>query len=171
MRRFWKTCSEQFLSHLDMERVYTLEELNKLFGTWAETIYHHRIHSSLNASPIETWQKKSQNIRYPDDDAITFEFLHEKIRKVRNDGTFSLNGITYEAEPHFQGQSITVRYDPAQLDKIYIYEQGELYQKSYPVNETENCKTHRQTIISKSETVSSGISFTNLLEQEGDLNV
>ncbi|HPN31116.1 MAG TPA: Mu transposase C-terminal domain-containing protein [bacterium] len=173
IERFWRTCDEQFITNLDRNKIYSLQELNNLFLKWLETCYHHYPHSSLNSTPIEAWQKKSKNIHYPDSESIAFDFLEETIRKVRNDGTFSLNGIIYEVDSLLHGQAVTVRFDPADLKKIFIYGQdGKFFQEARPVDLIENSKTGRAASRQINDTpVSSGISFMNLLEKKEDANV
>jgi transposase InsO family protein len=124
IERFWRTCTEQFLSSLERNRKYTLDELNRLFLTWIEKYYHHSLHSSLGKTPIEAWQEKARNIRYPDVESLDVDFLAEVERKVRKDGTFSLNGVYYEVDSIMAGETVTVRYNPFNRGKVYVYYQG-----------------------------------------------
>lgn len=171
IERFWLTCAGQFLSHLDRDRRYTLEELNRLLLTWVESYYHHEVHSSLGKTPIEAWQEKAGNIRYPDTESMEKDFLAEAVRKVRKDGTFSLEGVFYEVGSIMAGEAVTVRYNPFNMGKAYVYYQGEIIQEAKPVNEIENQKSGRRKNLEIPKTAKSGINFIDLLGEEGKENV
>lgn len=171
IERFWLTCTQQFLSHLPRDRRYTLEELNRLLLTWVESYYHREIHSSLGKSPIDAWQEKTGSIRYPDAESIEKDFLAEVIRKVRKDGTFSLGGTYYEVDSIMAGESVTIRYNPFNPGKVYVYYQGQMIQEAKPVNEIENQKTGRKKAPEIPKPPKSGMNFIDLLEKEGKENV
>lgn len=171
IERFWRRCSEQFLSYLDRKKRYTIEYLNQLFMTWVEQDYHHSKHTTLNCSPIEAWQKKAQHIRYLELESLEKDFLHEKTRKIRKDGTLSLKGIFYEVSSFYSCDSIIVRYDPFNMDKVFVYLTDGTVIEAYPVNEVENQKSSRKQIQKAASAPSSGINFIDLLEKEGKNNV
>lgn len=166
IERWWLSMKNQFLSYLSTEQTYTLEELNRLLLTWVEKEYHHTVHSSLRTTPIEAWQKKSREIRYPEPESLENDFLHEADRKVRRDGSFSLRGICYEIDSTFTGEVLTIRYTPQKMDLVYAYLKDEFLQNCYPVNEVENQKTPRHYQHKRPFPESSGINFVELLKKE-----
>lgn len=171
IERFWRRCSDQFLSHLDRKKIYTLDYLNRMFNVWIEKDYHHTIHSSLGCTPIEAWQKKSGDIRYPDAETMKKDFLYDQPRKIRKDGTFMLKGKYYDYDSTEHGKSFLIRYDPGDLQKVYVYDGKQFIQEVYPVNEVENQKTARKKVASTKKIEPSGISYIDLLEKEDDDNV
>ena len=71
-------------------------------------------------TPYEVYLAHLPNIpRIPDED-LERAFRHLKTRKVHKDGTFSFDGIIYEANA-FSGQTIEIRYDPENLCDLYVY--------------------------------------------------
>ena len=64
--------------------------------------------------PLDRWARTAGRIRYPDP-GIDLEqmFLFEVSRKVTKARTVSLHNRIYEVDPVLQGQTVTLRYDPA----------------------------------------------------------
>src|SRR5262249_57768846 len=55
IERFFRTVRDQFLAELTSEaaaKITGLDELNRLFTAWAETVYHARPHSETGAAPL-----------------------------------------------------------------------------------------------------------------------
>jgi transposase InsO family protein len=171
IERWWLSLKNQFLSYLSPHRTYTLENLNRLLLTWIEKEYHHTVHSSLQTTPIEAWQKKAREIRYPNFESIEKDFLHETERKVRRDGTFSLQGVCYEIDSTFAGEILTIRYDTQKMGLVYAYLKDQFLQNCYPVDEVENQKTPRHLNPKHPFPESSGINFIDLLKKQEDQDV
>lgn len=166
IERWWLSMKNQFLSYLSPDKTYAVEELNRLLLIWIEKEYHHTVHSSLGSTPIEAWQKKAREIRYPNSESIEKDFLHEADRKVKRDGTFSLRGICYEIDSTFAGQVLTIRYNPQKAGVVYAYLRKEFLQSCYLVNEVENQKTPRDLRPKQPFPESSGINFIDLLKNK-----
>lgn len=172
IERWWRSCDEQFLSHLDSEKHYTLDELNGLLLRWVEKEYHHRNHSSLKATPIDAWQEKQTRIVYPTKQQLQQDFLAENTRKVRSDGTISFNSIYYEVDSTLAGQQVTVRFDPIEDNKkLLVYWQGKLLGEARPVNEVENRFAGRRKNSPAKQQVDSGINYIDLIQKEIDEDV
>ena len=160
IERFWRTAQEQFLSTIDLQKTYSLKELNNMFTAWIEKEYHHNRHSALGQSPIMAWQRKAVNIRYPDNSQLEENFLAQTTRLVRNDSTFTLNGIHYEVDSVFIGRKLAVRYDHFSYSKVYIDYPGLNLIRVYPVREVDNQKIKRKKIVEG--TTYKGLSFQDL---------
>src|SRR5690606_16364468 len=52
IERFWQNVDSEFLLELEKSKVTTLDELNERFWAWLEEVYHRRVHSSTEATPI-----------------------------------------------------------------------------------------------------------------------
>lgn len=167
IERWWRTCEEQFLSHLDHDEHYDLEELNDLLGRWVEQEYHHRSHASLEGTPLEAWQDKQGELSYPDPETLQRDFLAEDTRRVRNDGTIAFNSTYYEVDSTLAGESVTVRFDPTEdHPPLLVYWREECLGTTRPVDEEANQKAGRKAIDEDVPDVSSGIDYLELLKQK-----
>lgn len=166
IERFFRTMRDQFLSCLNKDDKYTLDRLNQLMLLWIEQDYHHRTHSSLGKSPLTAWLEKGVRVRFPDTENIDKDFLSEKKRLVRKDGTFSLNSTFYEVDSVYAGKKVNVRYNPFKVDKVFIYLDDQLIGEAFPVDEVENRKTSRQKYEDKPAPPVTGINYLDLLEKK-----
>jgi len=67
-------------------------------------------------------------------------FLKREFRKVKADGTISLNKQLYEVPPRFIGQSVDIRYDD---HGVYVYEDGKEVAQAKPVCLHDNAHVKR----------------------------
>jgi len=114
IERFFRTVRQQFLSILDCESLANLTDLDMRFHVWLEMEYHRSTHRGLgNKTPLEVWLEKAHLI-IPLDPTVSLNdlFMHEEVRKVHKDSTFTLHGVLYEVDSILVGQRIHVRYDP-----------------------------------------------------------
>ena len=72
-------------------------------------------------------------------------FLKRDYRKVKHDGTISIEAKLYEVPPKFIGHRVEVRYDET---GVYIYEDGILLEKAVPVNFSDNAHVKRERSLS-----------------------
>ena len=115
IERFFRTVRQQALAPLDPQDIPDLDTLNQRFRTWVECEYHMTPHRGLDGEiPLDRWARTAERIRYPDP-GIDLEqmFLFEVSRKVTKARTVSLHNRIYEVDPVLQGQTVTLRYDPA----------------------------------------------------------
>lgn len=82
-------------------------------------------------------------------------FLKREKRKVKHDGTISIDKKIYEVPPKYIGQRIEVRFDN---NGIYIYEDGLPVDKAVPVNFADNARVKRER----------SLSYQDLLNGKGD---
>jgi hypothetical protein len=111
-----------FLTHLDLHRVGSLDELNRLLWAWIEGHYHASPHRGLEGeAPLDRWLRLSDGLR-PIPAAVDLDelFLEQTTRTVAKDGTFSLKGRCFEAGPEWIGQRIIVHFDPFDLRAVLI---------------------------------------------------
>jgi transposase InsO family protein len=146
IERWFRTMRGNFLSSLDKQKSYSLPELNDLLSAWVEQEYHHNTHDSLQMSPIEAWFQKRGQIKTVDKKFMNINFLAETTRKVKNDGTISLNSKYYEIDSCYAGNWVTVRYDPFIPTKIYIYYKNNFLQEAFVVDEHENHSAFRKIL-------------------------
>lgn len=121
IERMFKTVQTRFYPLLQAEPAQSLEELNERFWRWLEEDYHRRVHASLEGkTPHDVFHSQISDITFLEDPSILETiFLKREQRKVKPDGTISLDKRLYEVPSRFIGQSVDVRMD----DKgIYIFE-------------------------------------------------
>jgi putative transposase len=142
IERFFKTVQTRFYPLLDMNPVHSLEELNERFWRWLEEDYHRKPHASLNGkTPHEIFLSQNHTVQFLEDRTVLDSiFLKREFRKVKADGTISLNKQLYEVPPRFIGQSVDIRYDD---HGVYVYEDGKEVAQAKPVCLHDNAHVKR----------------------------
>lgn len=73
-------------------------------------------------------------------------FLHTYERKVTTDSIIQLFNKSYEVPSKYMKRYITIKIDPHNLEKAYIYENGKRIETIKPVNKVDNSKIRRKSI-------------------------
>lgn len=155
IERFFKTVKTRFLPLLKLNPVDSIEELNQRFWQWLEEDYHRKVHASLDMTPQDVFLSQVSRIRMVDDPAsLDPLFLKRDYRKVKHDGTISVNSMLYEVPPRFIGQRIEVRFDD---DAVFVYEDGVSVGKATLVNFSDNAHVKRDR----------SLSFRDMAKKEG----
>jgi transposase InsO family protein len=125
VERFNRTV-ENFLSELTLQKVDTLDELNRLFSAWLSEGYNNKPHSALDEkTPLEVFSADSAPLRFHNIEALAEVFLHEAERVVDKTGCLSLNGKLYDAGVEWMRKKVTVRFDPFHLEEIQLWYERE----------------------------------------------
>jgi len=142
VERFFKTVQTRFYPLLQADPAQSLQELNQRFWRWLEEDYHRRIHASLEEqTPHEVFQGQLKNLTFLDDPSILNTiFLKRENRKVKPDGTITIDKQLYEVPGRLIGQSVDVRFDE---QDVYLFEDGECIEKIYPVSLEDNAHAKR----------------------------
>ncbi|MGV3465477.1 MAG: DDE-type integrase/transposase/recombinase [Heyndrickxia sp.] len=150
IERFFHTVQTRFYPLLKANPVDSLEALNERFGLWLEEDYHRRVHASLDGrTPHEVFQHQLETVRFLEDVSILNTiFLKREQRKVKPDGTISLNKKLYEVPPRFVGQTIDIRLNESD---VFIYEEGKEVAKILPVIFKDNANVKRERSLSFSK--------------------
>lgn len=131
IERFFHTVTSQFLTEITVVApspaigddgsvgsvISSLDELNALFTSWVEMVYHQKVHSTTGQTPIARWDA-GWATRRPDrrDPAVITEaFRWSATRTVTKSATVSLQSNTYQVDPALVGQRIELVYDPFDL--------------------------------------------------------
>jgi len=114
--------------------IQSLNELNTYFAAWLEISYHHKIHTVLKKTPVSVWCEQQDTIKYTDPVKLDEIFLWRYKRHVSKHATFTIEGNLYEAAPEMKGKEIQVRFNPYELDKVYIYEGSRYLMKAKPTD-------------------------------------
>lgn len=144
IERFFRTVRTQFLARVDGKTTTSLEELNSLFWSWLEGEYHSTKHRTLEETPLEKWLRLSDFVRpVPHNVDLDIIFMHQAKRKVLIDGTFQLNKQKFEVLGIHVGKKITIHYDPGDLRRVYISEEGKIVDVAYPIDLVANSTIRR----------------------------
>ena len=98
-----------------------LEELNRLFTAWAETVYHPRPHSETGAPPLRRWQEGVRApLPLPTPAQLREAFLWSEFRTVTKTATVSLHGNAYQVDELLTGRKVELVFDPFDLADIEV---------------------------------------------------
>jgi putative transposase len=139
IERFFNTVNSQFLTEITTvdtktgvvddgvgSMVTTLEELNALFGSWVEMVYHRAIHSTTGQTPLARWDAGwvGRSLVRKDKNVIAEAFRWSAIRTVTKSATVSLQSNTYQVDPLLVGKRVELVYDPFDLAGLITVSAG-----------------------------------------------
>ena len=119
--RFFETLRAQFLPEVEVSSISTLLELNTVLWAWLERIYNRHVHSATGQTPLTRYQAGIDAVVQADSLRLRTAFLWREKRKVRKDGTISLQGNRYQVEPHLAGRTLQLRFDPFDLSQVDLF--------------------------------------------------
>jgi transposase InsO family protein len=123
IERFFGTVRRCFYPLLVNDPVGSLEELNKRFREWLDSDYHRKVHTSLNATPLDTYMAQIDQVKHiADPAALDLIFWHRMTRKVRGDGTITIQGKLFQVPLRYVGMRIEVRFDSYPPKKVQVFE-------------------------------------------------
>jgi len=108
------------------DELLTLAAMEAEVGSWMETFNATWKHSSLGGrAPLDVWKEffARHVVRKVDENALRFIMMKAGRRKVGRYGVQLLNAV-YRADAlvRLQGQEVTLRYDPDDLTKVFVYD-------------------------------------------------
>ena len=126
IERFFNTVTSQFLTEITTEEtgtatsgtaVTSLQELNALFTSWVEVVYHRAVHTTTGQTPMARWDAgwEGRRPRRKDPDILAEAFRWSAHRTVSKVGTVSLHANTYQVDPLLAGARVELIYDPFDL--------------------------------------------------------
>ncbi len=145
IERWFRTIRLQFLPMLSEKDIQSISAINRALWTYIEIEYHRTRHRILGETPLDCWAKVGQRVRYPEPGVDLDDlFLFESKRKVQKDRTISLNGMVYEIDASLVGETVTLRYNPAnQGDLIEVCHNSQFVQEAKLVDTYANCFVKR----------------------------
>lgn len=157
IERFFGTVRRRFYPLLAQEPPQSLEELNQRFWQWLEQDYHRKVHSSTGMCPLDLFMSQASSVRMVSDPAALEPlFWKREWRKVKSDATISLQNRLFEVPLQLIGQKIEIRFDPATLEIVHIFEDDRPMYVAKPVSFQDNAKMKRQHKVEKEATISFG---------------
>jgi putative transposase len=131
IERFFATVRAQFLVEIADDQVASLEELNRLFGAWVETRYHHRTHRETGQSPLARFTAAGIP-DVPTPAQLREAFLWAETRTVTKTALVSLHGNRYEVDPILVGRRIQLVFDPFDLTHLEVRLDGRDFGTAIP---------------------------------------
>jgi len=131
IERWWQV-ADQFESEVRaLDHLLTIHELNRAWEAYRELRYCAAVHSELGRSPNDAI---AEIMPKPLDPAIARElFLVGADRQVgKSDATVSVEGQRFVCDASLRGRKVQVRYDPADLSSVLIFQDGKRLQKALP---------------------------------------
>jgi putative transposase len=143
VERLFRTVRERFLAGL--QPGVTLQELDQLFWIWLQEDYHHKLHTGIDAKPIERYNASLARIelRRLSKSELDEIFLIRHERCVNNDATISFKGSLYEVPAAYIRQKIELRHPVDDPQELYLYDSGVRVGKIKRLDKKENAKTFR----------------------------
>jgi putative transposase len=112
IERFFRTVRDQFLVEIDDG--VELAELNRLFSAWLEVVYHRRVHSETEQTPLERFDAAGAPA------LLREAFLWSQERTVTKTATVSLHANVYEVDAALIGRKVELIFDPFDLSRIEV---------------------------------------------------
>jgi transposase InsO family protein len=144
--RFFRTLRMQMLAHLGEQDLASLEALNRRLWAYIEGEYHHHPHRGLDGkTPLDRWAEIGHRVRrvVPSLDLDDL-LLDEQKRRVHKDRTVCLLGRVFEVDAMLVGATVTLRFDPAHLDRpIQVFKDGKRFTDARIVDAYANCFVRR----------------------------
>jgi putative transposase len=132
IERFFRTVRDQFLVEIEGRQGVDLAELNRLFSAWLEVVYHRRVHSETNATPLERFMAAGAPA-LPSPALLREAFLWSETRTVTKTATVSLHGNDYEVDAALAGRKVELVFDPFDLTRIEVKYQHRPFGLAVPV--------------------------------------
>ena len=121
--RWFRTLQEDFEARLVLDPVDSLAQLNQRLWRWIEIEYHHRPHRGLDGeSPAQRFARRALHLKLADPQTDWEKlFLSRAHRRVRLDGTVSLQGQLWEVPLHLRGRLVQLRFDPFAWRRVEVW--------------------------------------------------
>jgi putative transposase len=165
IERFFRTVRDQFLVELAHSQINSIEGLNQSFQAWVEQVYHKRIHSETNESPLRRYLSGEFKPKIPDLDKVREAFLFTEKRTVTKTATVSLFSNCYEVDQVLIGRTVELVFDPFDLSNIDVIYLNKNFGKAV----VHKVKRHSHPMVVKhvpEPVVPSGIDYLDMLEKQ-----
>ncbi len=151
----WGQVEGRLLAMMENVTELTLEQINQATLAWVEYEYHCKIHSEMNATPLERYLKGPHVGREcPDSNTLRQAFCCQVSRKQRkSDGTFTLDGTRFEVPSAYRHiDQLQIRYARWDLSRALLIDPHTNMSVStlYPQDKSANASGIRRS-LNKSE--------------------
>jgi putative transposase len=164
IERFFRTVRDQFLVEIDDG--VTLVELNRLFSAWLEVVYHRRVHSETEQTPLERFEAAGAPA-LPTPALLREAFLWSQERTVTKTATVSLHANHYEVDAALVGRKVELVFDPFDLTRIEVRYRHQPFGLAIPLVIGRHTHPQAQRELPPPPT-STGIDYLRLLADKHD---
>jgi putative transposase len=161
--RLVRTVREQFLVEVAHSGIEGLDELNRLFSAWVETVYHRAVHSETGHAPLERFLAAGAP-RPADPEQLGDAFRWAERRRVTKTATVSLFGNHYQVDAALVGERIELVFDPFALEHIEVRFQGRPMGQAVPQRIGRHVHPAARAEPGPTPPASSGIDYLRLVE-------
>ncbi|MCL5291213.1 MAG: DDE-type integrase/transposase/recombinase [Actinobacteria bacterium] len=165
IERFFRTVRSQFLVEVQTEGVATLAELNSSFIAWLEVVYHNRVHSETEETPLERFTSDFTP-KVADPASLAQAFLWEEERLVSKTACLSLEGNRYEVDSHLVGRKVNLRFDPFDLSRIEVFYRDKSFGQAKPFTLKRSAHSKARKDEEEAPPLKSGIDYLKALRDE-----
>jgi len=139
-----KTVKNEFQKEAALAGFKTLEELNSAFWAWCKLVYNRRRHSSTGEVPDDRFLKglPEDHKRVTDLADFNAKFLWREKRKINKYGKIRLHSNQYPVTKLPHGKKVIVRFNPFDLQEVYIYDLEKKYLETSSPNKMHNKRVH-----------------------------
>lgn len=163
IERFFLTAKTRFFPLLTDSDLSSLDNLNQKFWCWLERDYHRKVHSSIQMTPLDRFMSQISEVKTCDSPEVLKEiFLKRDKRKVKHDGTISVNKRLFEVPSSLINKRVEIRFDPENDDEVFIYLDNQYVCQTKPVVLSDNARVKRDK---------SPISFSKMSKEGGEEDV
>jgi putative transposase len=168
IERFFRTVRDQFLVEITDAvagtgtPVASLADLNGLFTAWVEQVYHQRVHSETDQSPLQRFLAPGPPVPVPGE-VLDEAFRWGEWRTVTSTAQVHLHGNLYDVDPSLAGTRVELVFNPCDLDDIDVRAHSRSYGKAVPsrIRRHVHPKAERDT---PPPPVPTGIDYLRLIE-------
>ncbi|MEV7958993.1 Mu transposase C-terminal domain-containing protein [Streptomyces sp. NPDC088141] len=128
IERFFRTVNSEFVVEIASgggqpgRQINSLLEMNRLFTTWVENVYHRRVHSETGAAPLGRWMAGSP-FAVPNPADLAEAFHWSEHRTMTKTALVSLHNNRYQVDP--RGQRVELVFDPLDLSFLRVRANGQ----------------------------------------------
>jgi putative transposase len=167
IERFFRTVRDQFLVEIDDG--VELCELNRLFSAWLEVVYHRRLHSETQQTPLARFETAGAP-RLPTPALLREAFLWSEQRTVTKTATVSLHGNQYEVDPALVGRKVELVFDPFDLTRIEVRYQHRPFGLAVALQIGRHTHPHAERELPPGS-APTGIDYLKLLAEQRDAEI
>lgn len=153
IERSFRTIKDGWMRCTDWNKFTSLDDVKR---SLSEFIYNHYInkkHSTTLETPNERWHNEYEKVIFLNHTFIDDSFLHRTKRKVRKDRTIKIENNYYEVPFKYVGMNIEIRYNPNDLNEMFIFENNQKLEKCTLVDKVSNSKSKRKNGIDYSKAI------------------
>jgi putative transposase len=137
IERFFRTVRDQFLVEISDAiagtgtAVSNLAELNSLFDAWVHQVYHQRVHSETDQTPLQRFLAAGAPVPLSGD-MLVDAFRWGEWRMVTSTAQVHLHGNLYDVDPSLVGARVELVFDPSDMNDIEVRAHSKSYGKAVP---------------------------------------